>query len=219
MWKVNIFGLGIVLASFSCKMDKRVERSAYEEELKSREIIKVTEAEFFDAALEWGNEISENTQKTLAGNLQKAIQQDGIEGAINYCNLKADPLVDSLQKHFSVEIKRTSQKLRNKDNAPDSLENAILEAYSYNFEKGLPLEENIQRIEGEVFLYNKPIVINNPVCLNCHGNINAEVPANVNALLLELYPADSAVGYKMNDLRGMWSIRIPQKELIRHAFQ
>src|SRR5690606_28580791 len=102
---------------------------------------------------------------------------------------------------------------------PDSLENAILEAYSYNFENNLPLEENIQRIEGEVLLYNKPIIINNPVCLNCHGNISAEVPANVSALLSELYPSDKATGYKINDLRGMWSIRIPQKELIRHTFQ
>lgn len=215
MWKISVF-IGAVSLLFSCKMDKRVDRSAYEEELKSREIVRITEAELYNAALKFGNEIAGTTQKTLAGNLQEAIRSGGIESAIKYCNIQAYPLTDSLQENFKVKIRRVSQKLRNPKNAPDSLEREILEAYQYNFEKELPLEANVQKIDDETFLYNKPIVVNNPLCLNCHGE---NIAAPVKALLKELYPADSAVNYKMGDLRGMWSITIPQKELILHAFQ
>jgi hypothetical protein len=30
-----------------------------------------------------------------------------------------------------------------------------------------------------------------------------------------LYPEDKAIGHKIGDLRGMWSIRIPKKEVVK----
>lgn len=211
--------IGLFFFLLSCKMDKRVERSTYEEELKSRDFVKVTEAELYDAALVFGNNIAEATQKTLAGNLQKAMQNEGVEGAIRYCNLQAHPLVDSLQSNFKVEIKRTSFKVRNKNNAPDSLESKILEAYQYNHDRELSLEANVQKIGDEMLHFSKPIMINNPLCLSCHGEVGASLSESTHELIGKLYPEDSAVDYKMGDFRAIWSIKIPKKELIKHSFQ
>ncbi len=211
--------LGLIALSFSCKMDKKVDRSAYEEELKDREIVRVSEAEIFEAAMKLGGQIADETQKTLGSQLQQAVKSDGVPGAIQYCNLQAYPLVDSLQQKYAASIKRVTSKPRNPDNAPDSLEQVIFDAYQYNHENGQPLAENLQAVGKDTYLYNKPIMIGNPLCLACHGPVGEGITKEHYEVIKELYPHDQAINYKMGELRGMWSIRLSKKELIRNSFQ
>jgi hypothetical protein len=58
-------------------------------------------------------------------------------------------------------------------------------------------------------------VINNAQCLNCHGTPGKEVLPENHELIKGLYPQDRATGYSMDDLRGMWSIRLSKKEIIK----
>jgi hypothetical protein len=44
------------------------------------------------------------------------------------------------------------------------------------------------------------------MCLKCHGNLGQEVEAKTYDKILELYPNDKAVGYDINQVRGIWSI-------------
>lgn len=205
--------------TLSCKMDKKVDRSTYEDELKDREIVKVSEAELYEAAIKLGGEIADETQKTLGGQLQQAIKSNGVPGAIQYCNLKAYPLVDSLQQKYAASIKRVTSKPRNPDNAPDSLEQVIFDAYQYNYENGQPLAENLQAVGKDIYLYNKPIMIGNPLCLSCHGPVGEGISEEHYQVIKGMYPHDQAIDYKMGELRGMWSIRLSKKELIRNSFQ
>jgi hypothetical protein len=46
------------------------------------------------------------------------------------------------------------------------------------------------------------------MCLNCHGQPGTDISAETQKALAELYPNDLAIGHKIGDLRGMWSIRI-----------
>ncbi len=218
MFKQALFTLSFLIF-LGCSGDKKVDRSAYEDELESREIVHVTEAQLFEATLKVGDSIANLAQKKLGGSLQQAIKNEGIEGAIKFCNLNAYNLVDSLETTYDAEIKRVSINYRNPSDKPDSIETQLLEAYEYNVENGIPLTNNIQKIhQTDYLLFTKPIEINNPLCLQCHGKIGKQLSEKTNELIKELYPEDLAVNYEMNDLRGMWSIKLSQKKIIQIEF-
>jgi hypothetical protein len=54
-----------------------------------------------------------------------------------------------------------------------------------------------------------PIVISNPLCLQCHGAPDAEIAPATLAAIRKLYPDDKATGYRSGDLRGLWSVTFP----------
>ena len=213
--QISVWVCFLLLAFPSCDMkDRKGSSEALKEEIKERELKRVTEVEIFEAATKVGEQIAMASQKTLATNLKTAISQQGVEYAIEFCKLQAMPLTDSLSKKFAAQIRRTSIKIRNPANRPNDLESQILDAYQYNVENGLDLAANLQRIDQDYLLYTHPIVLNNPLCLNCHGKPGDQITDEHAQLLTSLYPDDEAVGYQLGELRGMWSIVLSQKQLV-----
>ena len=129
-WLAGYMGCFLILAFPSCDMkDRKGSSEALKEEIKERELKRVTEVEIFEAATKVGEQIAIASQKTLATNLKTAISQQGVEYAIKFCKLQAMPLTDSLSKKFAAQIRRTSLKIRNPANRPNDLESQILDAY------------------------------------------------------------------------------------------
>jgi hypothetical protein len=180
------------------------------------EVKRITEVEIIQEAMVWGDSITQEAQNQLVSSLQKAISEQGVVGAIEYCNVNALPILTELGKKYSVQLKRASNRARNPADLPSEEEKPILEAYEYNAENGIKSDPNIQKFEkGEVFLYTKPIVIPSGMCLSCHGESGKEINKETQAKLDQLYPKDLAKGHKEGDLRGMWSVRIPKKEVVK----
>jgi hypothetical protein len=134
-----------------------------------------------DEFTEVGNKIAKVSFESLSGNLKAAMQQGGTANAIQFCNLNALPLTDSLAKNFNVKIKRSSLKLRNLNNYPDSLETYMLDLY-------LQIEKMRKPMVGKTLLasnndvrYFGPIILKDQ-CLKCHGTIGT----NIRALILEI---------------------------------
>lgn len=201
---------------FGCGQGERVSKEVFEEVNKNMEIKRLTEVEILEEAMEWGDSISSEAQKQLISQLQNAISEKGIPGAIEFCNVNAQPILNEVAKNTTVIIKRASNRYRNPADQPNSDESAILDAYEYNYENGIKSDPNIQKIEGgEVFLYTKPIAIPSGLCLSCHGEPGKEINAETLKKLDELYPDDLAKGHKVGDLRGMWAIRIPKNEVVK----
>ena len=206
-----LFGLFLI----SCEEQKNMQSDELKEEMADRELKRLSEGEIMAKAKELGGEIAKISQSTLGEQLKKAISEEGVPGALKYCNVNAYPLLDSLQKTYGASIKRASLRARNVLDEPNSIERQILEAYQYNIEQGIDLDENVQRLGDTAILYSKPIILNNGICLNCHGDPQNEIGASNSELIQELYPNDNAQGHKMGDLRGMWSITLSKKEIIR----
>jgi hypothetical protein len=215
----NIYTLLYTLIVFvliqACDTNKPVDREAVKEEMESREIKRVSESEISAKAIEIGNAIAMEAGKTLKTNLLTAIKTEGVPEAIEFCNANALELVQKLEDSMNVTIFRVSQKWRNPKDEPDSLEALMLEAYQYNIDNNLAVEPGIQEENKEVLLYTSPIKIDNPLCLQCHGKIGDEVLNETHAKITSLYPNDNATGYELGQLRGMWSIRIPKKEVVK----
>lgn len=208
------FLLILLLFAAACNTNTKVDRQAINKEIENRKIKRVREAEILEAGMQKGREISKESEKALLNLLQKAIEQHGVAGAVEYCNTSVIPLMDSLQNEHQAEISRTSHKLRNPQNKPDDTEAEILDAYLYNEEEGLELRENVQITQDEVVLYNRPIRIGSTLCLNCHGTPKKIIQEEVLQKINNLYPEDEAKNFELGDFRGMWSIKIPKKDIV-----
>ncbi|MDF1672771.1 MAG: DUF3365 domain-containing protein [Vicingaceae bacterium] len=149
-----------------------------------------------------GKTIAENTFKVLSSNLQQAMVDGGIENALGYCNIKAMPLTDSLSKHYNVTIKRVSNKARNPLNQASENEQKILNNYLESIENRKPI---ISKNENANTSFYAPITTKG-LCLNCHGIVGETLLPENHVKIQSLYPNDLATGYKIDELRGMWSI-------------
>jgi len=209
-----LFFLALV-GSCGTESEKAANRKQMQEGMEANKVKRVLPAEIMDGAYKLGDEITNATQQSLTSHLQEALSGGDLSAAISYCNLNALPITDSLAKKYNAAIRRVSLKTRNPKNQPNEMERTLLDAYVYNQEQGLSLTDNVQKLDEAVFLYNKPIVIKNALCLNCHGKKGETLSDETLLQLVKLYPNDEATGYHINDFRGMWSVELKKAEIVR----
>lgn len=156
-----------------------------------------------------GKTIAQESFKALSGQLKTAMKARGVASAVGFCNVMAMPLTDSLSSTYGAVIKRTSLKLRNPANAPDSMELKMLKIYLQMSRMRNPVmvPKILEKNENEIQFF-APIVIKNETCLKCHGIVGQTVKEEDYAIIKQLYPNDEAINYRMNKFRGMWSITL-----------
>lgn len=162
--------------------------------------------------------IGEDAAMQLIGTLKQQVQQAVKEGgpvhAIRFCNENAIPLTNKVQNELKevMSIKRTSLKYRNPDNAPDELEQKILEAYEQQIQQKQEIQPYRLTVTGQgenrVFHYFKPMKIA-ALCTTCHG-AKTDMNPELVAVLDEKYPQDKATGYQTGDFRGVVHVSIPE---------
>jgi len=211
----NFLLLSLILL-IACGPQERVSKEAFDEVQLNTEIKRITEVEIIEGAMVWGDSITQEAQAQWIAQLQEAIAANGPAGAIDFCKVNALPLLKSLETKHAVTLRRVSSQPRNPADAPNAQEIPLLDAYTYNAENNLASDPSIQKIEnGEVLLYTKPIVMVNALCLSCHGDPKKDIASETAAKLKQLYPQDPATGYALGDLRGMWALRLPKKEVVK----
>lgn len=148
-----------------------------------------------------GNETATLAQSVLLANVGHAMQTGGPVYAVEFCNLKASAIVDSLNNASNCNISRISAKNRNPENGLKTKTEQELWAI---FETGT-IKDTIIR-ENNNLVYYKPIKTALPACLKCHGKIGSDIDSVTVVKLKYLYPSDLATGYKLHDFRGLWRI-------------
>ena len=187
---VAIFSMLLVLSSCGVKNEK----SAQNEDAIKKEYLKK------------GGEIAEMTQAELLKNVSQAMQKGGPGYAIEFCNLRAMSLKDSLSKLNTCEIRRIAVKYRNPADMPRTkTEKDQLSQYLENHRSGKALTPEVYVFDDRIEYY-KPILINNAACLVCHGEPGTQITAEIMEVLKEKYPNDLATGFALNDFRGAWQI-------------
>jgi hypothetical protein len=160
---------------------------------------------------EKGEEIVQLSFKTLKTHLISAIETEGIGNSIKYCNIQAFPILDSLSKEYGVEIRRTSLKVRNPKNKPLNIEEDILTEFQEKYKKGEILKPVLKKYQDGRIVFYSPIIIDNPICLNCHGPNKIMITKTNEQIINSLYPTDEATGYIIGDFRGMWIVKFKAK--------
>ena len=152
-----------------------------------------------------GKRITLLSGKALSSEVVKAIEEGGLTHAVDYCHLKASPLTDSLSKANKVVIDRVSDQYRNPLHKADALDLQVLDTYRQQIASGQELQPHLE-MTGDIVIFYSPILLLNPLCLQCHGEPGSTMDAQVNEFIKTKYPDDLATGYKLGDLRGLWKI-------------
>ncbi len=149
----------------------------------------------------------------LKSELETAVKAGGPLKAIEICNTKATPIAEEHAQKLGWKISRTSLKLRNSKNVPDTWETQVLQQFEQrkaNGEDPTKLEhvETVKNADGSQSIRYMKAIPTAEACLACHGEeLNPEIAAKIK----ELYPDDKATGFKLGDLRGAFSISQPKK--------
>ena len=153
-----------------------------------------------------GGEILKNyaaeAQQLLGSQLKQKIAEGGPENALEFCNINAIPLTESISKKYNVSIKRVSDQYRNPDNAANASEIAVITTYKAMLAAG-KMPKGLLK-DGH---YYSPIVTN-AMCLQCHGTPGKEMTEQTHKKIKSLYPQDKATGYGVDELRGIFSIAV-----------
>jgi hypothetical protein len=156
--------------------------------------------------LEKGQEISMATFKVLSSTLSEKMQEEGIVGAIEFCNLSALPITDSLSDVFDAKIKRAALNYRNPANKLSVEEEEIYQNFLKQIESGAEKINPIVKLkkDGGAFFYS-PIKLM-PQCVTCHGKVGEQISSETLAIINNKYPEDKAVNFEIGSLRGIWAI-------------
>jgi len=152
-----------------------------------------------------GKLISIRAKKAIKFALQNAIKEGGLEYALEYCNLNAMPITDSVSMNDNVQIKRLAKKYRNPLNETDENESRIYKSYVMQWISGVYMYPMVIPGKNNHPVYFDPMLVEN-LCLNCHGKPGEEINPELTKKIAELYPNDKAIDFKVGELRGMWSI-------------
>jgi hypothetical protein len=134
-----------------------------------------------NAAIEGPKIIAEAFAK-LSGALGEAIAKGGPASALSVCSEKAPQI------------------------AADDAKTAVLATFAEAMAKQeAPKPQVITNADGtRSFL--SPVVLGNPLCLQCNGTPNQDIAPVTLAEIQKLYPDDKATGFKIGDLRGLWRV-------------
>lgn len=194
--------------------NQKVDRTGIKEEKERRALKKVSEAEILNEASSIGKKISLEAEKSIERRSQTYIE-DINQHPIKKSNISWIHNVDSLEKVYQAEINYISFITSNKDQVISPIEAELLDAYQYNIERNISLSENIQKVEENYLLYNKPLLLENPSCLRCHGIPGKDVAEQTLSAIKENFPSSQVTGYTKGSVMGFWSIRLSQKKLIQ----
>ena len=154
---------------------------------------------------ERGIQIAQTTQAELGKNLMAQIKKNGNIVALQFCNIKALPLTDSMAQVHKAHIKRITDKPRNPKNKANAMERQHIQHYKNQVAAGREIKPIVTRLGNEVEFYYP--IVTNAMCLNCHGTPKEQLEPITFAKIRELYPEDQAINYSENEVRGIWSIR------------
>lgn len=142
------------------------------------------------------------TKELLMGTLMKKIKENGTENALEFCNINAIPLTNSVSEKNNSFIKRVSDKNRNPINKATNDELKII-----NYYKKKLLEKNeLEAIVENNKLYSP--IVTNAMCLQCHGEIGKNIQPKTADKIKMLYPKDLATAYKENEIRGLFVVEL-----------
>jgi hypothetical protein len=152
-------------------------------------------------------EAAQDAFTRLSGELATAIAQGGPVAAIPICAEKAQPLVAEVASAHKIGMSRLSDRPRNPRQRAHGSDLASLESFRASLQKSTPPQPQVEPRPDGSSVVRMPILINQPLCLQCHGG-EKDIAADTRTAIQSLYPQDQATGYQLNDLRGIWRITI-----------
>lgn len=152
-------------------------------------------------------EIAQQFMGTLKGELSQAIAESGLPGAIEVCKEVSLEMEQRFtREHEAIaQLRRVSTQPRNVEtHTPTPAERDWLQAAAQAHAAGETVQPGQLQHDGQTTVM-LPIVINNSLCLGCHGD-SQMMSTELKQALQTHYPEDQATGYAMGDFRGALAV-------------
>ncbi len=145
-------------------------------------------------------------QGAVLRELTNALELTGPAAAMSFCHLDANAIIQRMARNEGIAAGRTSDRLRNRVNAPRSWAAPIVAAHA---------AQRAQDVDGFAVDLGDKIgvlrpIVEQPMCATCHGPAERLAPG-VGLALHERYPADRAVGFKDGEIRGWFWVELPKR--------
>ncbi len=152
-----------------------------------------------------GRDYAMRTKSVLGSQLLSALGQGGPLQAVSFCQVQALPLTDSMSVLQTASIRRLSDRPRNPANQADSAALAAITQIQHDLAAGNKDAYQLREQADSITAYYP--ILTNEMCLQCHGQKGQTLQAATHAAILDHYPADKAIGYAANELRGVWVVK------------
>lgn len=193
-----------ILFFSACKKEKKEEVPSKQEKEYSEAVSKID-----PSYQQLGLNMAFTTKSELGKNLMGVMKEKGTVEALQFCNIKANILTDSMATAHNAKIKRVSDKTRNPNNKANETELKNIEAFKNMLLNNEVIKPIIETVNDSIYFYYP--ILTNEMCLKCHGTPNIEIDQATLLSLKDLYPTDKAVGYSENQVRGIWSIQFQKQ--------
>lgn len=154
--------------------------------------------------------------KEFSGTLKTALSAElgrgGIEGAVGFCHDEAPKIAERVGAKHGVRLGRVPVpgRQRSPANTANDWQAAGLAEFQAKVAAGTPPAELVQVVDSglppAVALRMMRGIAVEPACLACHGKSLAPATREV---LRRYYPADTATGFDVGDLRGALWVEVP----------
>ena len=193
--------LALVLAATSCRPDQIEHLKDHKRigiEAENWEVKRIMPKDLLRATRWAGDSLTATADTLLRRTLARELAAGGVARALPFCRPETYHLVDSLAGVFKTTAHRVSEHPRN----PASQAPLLAE------EMRPDTVRTIRRLSQEVFFYQRPIVLNNQLCLRCHGKVGKDISAADYALIKQKFPQDQATGYQLGQPVAAWQLSL-----------
>ncbi|MBD2723788.1 c-type heme family protein [Hymenobacter armeniacus] len=162
------------------------------------EVKRIMPKELLKSARWAGDSLTATADTLLRQTLARELAAGGVARAAAFCRPETYRFADSLAKVFKATTRRVSSRPRN----PANLSQLRPEELSPDTAR------TVRRESQEVFFYQRPIVLNNSLCLRCHGEVGKDMSKADYALIQKQFPQDQATGYRLGQPMGAWQLSL-----------
>ncbi|MFD2719024.1 DUF3365 domain-containing protein [Hymenobacter monticola] len=150
-------------------------------------------------ATRWaGDSLTATADTLLRRTLARELAAGGVARAAAFCRPETYGAVDSLARVLKATARRVSARPRNPANK-GTLAAAEVASDTLRI---------VKRESQEVFFYQRPIVLNNSLCLRCHGEVGKDIAPADYALLQKQFPQGQATGFRLGQPMAAWQLSL-----------
>ena len=167
-------------------------------EAENWEVKRIMPADLLRATRWAGDSLTGSADRELRRLLKARLQEGGVAAALSYCRPESFASTDSLAHVLQAKARRVSNRPRNPQHQA-TLSAAQLQPDTARL---------VTRPTAELFTYQRPIVLNDALCLRCHGTVGTDITTADYALIKKSYPRDQAIGYRLGEVMGAWQVEL-----------
>jgi hypothetical protein len=174
---------------FSCHEKNNNNSLAVKEELRSREVVHLTQNQIAERAFELGDTLVTEADALFFSELQIAKDSS--------CIPVFDSVAADLAKQYKIQVSRYLFDTSRTKFIKSIKEREVIEAYMFSHQNKIPVSPNYQKDGDKDFIYNKALVLNQKQCSNCHSKITNPLAKG-----------------DFGDTIGIWSVKYPKRMVV-----